>query len=302
MFHEIYGSYYNAVAKILSEAVRGTLTDRRIHEIVQEKGFAESSISIPSALKNGRWPLLTDDNRTSLRYMPELPLTELQKRWMKAVLQDPRVCLFHPSEKGLEDVKPLFEEDFFVYFDRHLDGDPFEDEAYIRHFRILMQALKEKRKVQIHYRGKRSEREQILVPEKMEYSSKDDKFRLLAHSLRHRSYVIRVRSVMDVSLLEKATDEELNHAEIEKKTVVMALTDERNALERAMLHFSDLEKVTTRMDEDRYRIELSYRKEDETEILIRILSFGPMLEVLAPESFREKIRDRLIKQKNCEFG
>ena len=33
LFHEIYGNYYNAVAKILSEAVNGTLTEKRMNEI-----------------------------------------------------------------------------------------------------------------------------------------------------------------------------------------------------------------------------------------------------------------------------
>ena len=55
----------------------------------------------------------------------------------------------------------------------------------------------------------------------------------------------------------------------------MDLYDTRNALERAMLHFSDLEKETERIDDKHYRVTLKYRQGDETEILIRILSFGP---------------------------
>ena len=77
----------------------------------------------------------------------------------------------------------------------------------------------------------------------------------------------------------------------------LILTDERNALERAMIHFSDLEKETVRLDDVHYRVKLCYRKEDETEILIRILSFGPKLYVSGPEEFRNLIRDRLEKQR-----
>ena len=76
----------------------------------------------------------------------------------------------------------------------------------------------------------------------------------------------------------------------------MELTDERNALERAMLHFSDLEKETVRLDWKHYRIRLRYRREDETEILIRILSFGPVLKVLSPETMVRQIRRRLDRQ------
>ena len=77
----------------------------------------------------------------------------------------------------------------------------------------------------------------------------------------------------------------------------MELVDERNALERVMLHFSHLEKETVRLDGDRYLITLQYNQEDEAEILIRVLSFGPMLKVLEPSSFVDQIRNRLERQK-----
>ncbi len=63
-----------------------------------------------------------------------------------------------------------------------------------------------------------------------------------------------------------------------------------------MLHFSDLEKETEKTDDRRYRITLHYRQGDETEILIRILSFGPVLKVVEPESMVSQIRERLAKQ------
>ena len=76
----------------------------------------------------------------------------------------------------------------------------------------------------------------------------------------------------------------------------MDLYDSRNALERAMLHFTDLEKETERIDDRHYRITLNYKQGDETEILIRVLSFGPVLKVTAPESMVSQIRERLDRQ------
>ena len=40
---------------------------------------------------------------------------------------------------------------------------------------------------------------------------------------------------------------------------------------------------------------------DETEIVIRVLSFGPYVKVLEPESFANLIKERLISQKSCEL-
>ena len=77
----------------------------------------------------------------------------------------------------------------------------------------------------------------------------------------------------------------------------MLLRDERNALERAMLQFSHLEKETVKLSEDRYEVTLWYDRDDETELLIRVLSFGPMIRVTEPASFIELIRERLDMQK-----
>ena len=80
------------------------------------------------------------------------------------------------------------------------------------------------------------------------------------------------------------------------------LREERNALERVLLHFSHLEKETVRLEEDLYQVTLRYDKEDETELLIRILSFGPVLQVTAPDSFIALIRERLAHQKILQEG
>lgn len=296
LFNEIYGSYYNVIAGILSEAVRGELSKERIRKIIEEKGYLESGISIPKALEKGKWPLLRKDYTTPVRHIPAMPLTTLQKQWMKAVCQDPRIRLFDPPIQDMEDVEPLFEPGFFVWPDRCSDGDPYEDSLYQEHFRLVLLALRENRELRIRYRGRKYRHDQLYIPEKLEYSSRDDKFRLIAHSSRGTPYMIRLASIREVSLAEKAAVREKRPA-VQKETVGLELEDKRNALERAMIHFSDLEKETEKLDETHYRITLRYRKEDETEILIRVLSFGPKVRVTAPESFIHLVRNRLDMQK-----
>lgn len=53
------------------------------------------------------WPLIRADYSTPLENPPTMPLTTLQKRWLKAILSDPRIQLFDPPMEGLEDVEPL---------------------------------------------------------------------------------------------------------------------------------------------------------------------------------------------------
>ena len=296
IFSEIYGSYFKAVSAILAKAVDGTLTEREITRTVLENAFGESLVTIPAKLSDGSWPLLTDDFGTPLRHAPHAPLTTLEKQWLKALLLDPRIRLFDPSEEGLEDVEPLFTPDQFVYFDRYADGDLYDDPRYIEHFRMILRAMHEKRKLRVRFHGHRGTRQSyICIPYKLEYSSKDDKFRLIT-GFRNKPLTVNLSRIDSVHILEPWDESEYLQPREREKTLVMELYDSRNALERAMLHFSDLEKETERIDEKHYRITLNYKQGDETEILIRILSFGPVLKVIEPETMVKQIRERLERQ------
>ena len=296
IFSEIYGSYFKAVSAILAKALEGGLTERELTRTVLENAFGESLITIPTKLRDGSWPLLRDDLSTPLSSPPRTPLTLLEKQWLKALLLDPRIRLFAPSVEGLEDVEPLFTPDQFVYFDRYTDGDPYDDARYIEHFRMILRAMHEKRKLRVRFHGHRGTRQSyICIPYKLEYSSKDNKFRLIT-GFRGKPLTINLSRIDSIHILGPWSEDEYRQPCEREKTLVMELFDTRNALERAMLHFSDLEKETERIGEKHYRIMLNYKQGDETEILIRILSFGPVLKVLEPESMVVQIRERLSRQ------
>lgn len=296
LFSEVYSSYFRTVEAILTEAVKGGLTEQRLTELVREKAFAESVLTIPSNLKDGTWPLLTEDLRTPLRSVPQMPLTLLEKRWLKALLQDPRIRLFSLSEAGLEDIEPLYAPDTFVYFDQYNDGDPYDDPDYIAHFQTILQALREKRKLRITFTGARGKRNTwVFVPYKLEYSVKDDKFRLLTAQTYYGT--VNLGRIEACEILGPYSPAAFHLPQVKMDTLVMELTDERNALERAMVHFSHFEKETERIDGDRYRVTLRYSREDETELVIRLLSFGPVLKVLSPQNMVDELRKRIQRQR-----
>ncbi len=296
IFSEVYGSYFKAVSAILTRAIDGSLTERELTRTVLENAFGESLITIPAKLTDGSWPLLTADFGTPLHHAPHCPLTKLEKQWLKALLLDPRVRLFEPSEEGLEDVEPLFTPDQFVFFDRYSNGDNYSDPRYIENFRLIIRAMHEKRSLRVRFHDHHGNRQNfVCIPYKLEYSSKDDKFRLIT-GFRDRTVTVNLSRLDSLQMLEP-WDESAYHPPCEREMkLVMDLYDARNALERAMLHFSDLEKETERIGERHYRITLNYRQSDETEILIRILAFGPVLKVIEPESMVSRIRERINRQ------
>ena len=296
LFCEVYGSYFAVVSDILTEAAAGTLTERALTELVHEKAFAESGLSIPAALKNGSWPLLDENMHSVLRHAPSMPLTELQKRWLKSLLSDPRIALFAPSVAGLEDVEPLYGPDTFVYFDRYGDGDPYDDPRYIENFRKILQAIREKRQIRVRFHGHTGYRHSVVcMPYRLEYSAKDDKFRLLAMKKRI-PYTVNLARVSSCELREEYDSETRPAPKEYTEELTIHLHDERNALERVLLHFSHFEKETCKLEDGSYQMKLRYDREDETELLIRVLSFGPVMEVVEPAEFRQLLRERLMKQ------
>ena len=294
LFHEIYGSYYLAAAAILREAVRGNLTGKELNALVREHAFGESLLTIPDGMQGEKWRLLHKDFSTVLEEEPVMPLTLLEKRWMKAMLLDPRMQLFEPDMTGLEDVAPLFTPDMVVYYDRYSDGDDYQDQDYIRHFRVILKAIREKRNLYIRFESRlHTEPKVIVTPYYLEYSEKDDRFRLAAAG-RKRRWVINLSRIRECEFSYRNEPMQLKEAVTD--IVSFELEDRRNALNRVLLHFSHLEKETRRLDDTHYRVTLRYDRKDEREMVIRILSFGPVLRVVEPERFIDLLRDRVIKQ------
>lgn len=309
LFHEIYGSYYNVIAKVLKEAVQGSITsDERIKDIVREKAFSESIFDLPEKVKN--WNLISDDYIPLVYDEPQMPLTLLQKRWLKALLSDPRIQLFEfdkdSLDNELENIKPLFTPETVVFFDKNNAGDPYGDPDYIQNFRLILNAVKEHRSLRFEYKSSKGFDVEIVgYPLYLEYSEKDDRFRAIVNGAYidtgsvHR-FVLNLYGIKkcEIYYAEEYNMEYDMAPSSEKVTITVILSDERNALERVLLHFSSYEKETKRISNDRYRLKITFDRNDETEILIRILSFGPMLKVVSPDDFVEKIKSRLKDQKS----
>ena len=142
IFSELYSAYYNTIAAIISRIIEGERSEKELQKIVAERAFGESALTIMPSLKGEKWQLVHSDMTTSLEHKPTMPLTTLQKRWLKAISLDPRVKLFGVEFSNLDDIEPLFTpEDYYVY-DKYGDGDPFEDEEYIRQFKVILEAIR----------------------------------------------------------------------------------------------------------------------------------------------------------------
>lgn len=314
LFSEVYGCYYEVVAAVLRAA---PLDRRQIEALVSQRGYGESTLQlIPKLLDEGAWPLLTArDGRydSRLRTSPTLPLTLLEASWLKALLADARIRLFLSDDsfqhlsKELADVEPLYRQEDFLCFDRYLDGDPYADEDYRRRFQAILAAMRERAALSIAYtppKGRPNNGQ--YIPLQLEYSAKDDKFRVFAAKVRHG----RLRGYFSLNLnritqIEPSPERYDGPLDVEAwrrsrrcaEPLQILVTDERNGIERFMVEFSSFEKQSEYdADTNACLVKLWYQKDDETEVLIRLLGFGPVVRVLGPARFVRQLRERIDKQ------
>lgn len=316
LFSKLYSRYYQIIRKILEEAKKEPIAQKQIEEIIKQYGFQESILFIMPKLVSGDWDFLKKKYglyESKLKHICKIPLTRLQKSWLKAILKEPKMRLFL-SEREIEEIGKELGEDMeeiyrlneFHYFDQYKDGDDFSDYSYQVHFQNILQALKMKSFVHIRYGNGRGKHQSFkFLPWSIQYSLKDNKLR--AYGLREDRNGGKIKAVINISRLEDSFFEDNNvslekewswkRKENTKKMVILRISGERNSLERCMLHFASYEKKTEYIQEENcYYCTIFYDSQDETEVLIEILSFGPVVKVLGPESFLEQVKDRIKKQ------
>ena len=303
LFSEIYSAYYNTVASIISCSQQGKLDSDLLFKIVKESAFPESFMTIGSALETGKWSLVKKDYSTNIQNIPTMPLSILQKRWLKALCNDKRIRLFVNDEvlerlkNQLQDVESLFNENDYYLYDKYSDGDPYDDSEYIKNFRTVLEAIHQKKTISVEYTGRFGQQKRFICdPCKIEYSEKDDKFRIICN---HKNSILNIARINSCELTDNSKTDDLSEEDFpdnRRTSVTLEIYDERKAMERVMLAFAHFEKSAVQISDDVYRLTLNYDSFDETELVVRVLSFGPMVKVLEPESFRNLIQERISKQ------
>ena len=305
LFSEIYSAYYNTVASIISCSQQGKLDSDLLFKIVKESAFPESFMTIGSALETGKWPLIKKDYSTNIQNIPTMPLSVLQKRWLKALCNDKRIRLFVNDEvlerlnNQLQDMEALFKENNYYLYDKYSDGDPYDDPDYIKNFRTVLEAIHQKKTISVEYTGRFGQQKRfICAPYKIEYSEKDDKFRIIS-KVRNRHSILNIARINSCELTDNSKVDDISEEDLpdnRRTSVTLEIYDERKAMERVMLAFAHFEKSAVQISDDVYQLTLNYDSFDETELVVRVLSFGPMVKVLEPEGFRNLIQERISKQ------
>lgn len=336
IFSEIYGTYFRITAKLLEKE---EITDNDINKIIAEEGFQDSVLFLPKKLipqKDGSdWGLLKQIKQAKqvkqvkqaadgsyirvTKHKPPKIMTSLQKSWLRAKLRDPKLRLFLSDDtiaaldKRLSEVKPLYRQEHFRYTDRFSDGDDYLNENYRRNFRAVLKAVRSREILEIEFTSGHSRRvHSYFLPLKIEYSPKNDKFRIYCHSVKNGK--LSGSGIINIGRIESVTGTGIfydKNISLEKffadrkcsEPAVVRISTERNGTERFLMEFAAYEKNTERdTATGSCTVRLWYDKQDETELLIRLLSFGPVIEILSPPELRRQAAQRVNRQYELLFG
>ena len=329
IFHEIYNVYFDAVTRILQAVVNGSeFNETLVFDTLKRMPMTNEAFG---ALKAGlglgpehhdEYQLFNADGTSRIKCCPEMPLTNIEKRWLKTILCDPRIQLFDVNTDGLEDIEPLYFPENVVVYDREGNGDPWNDINYIKHFRTILSAMQSGRKISIVWLSRESLKcRAVCLPDRFEYSELDDRMRLwadtddaqikvnLCRMLECEMTDLPIGLSFPPELSKPLPSAGTRRMEQEKREnfidtgidlserLVLEITDERNALERAFLHFSHFQKrEVAPIGEGRYRLVMSIDSDDREEMLRRVISFGPFVRVLEPEWLIVQVRHSIDRQ------
>ncbi|MDE6844998.1 MAG: WYL domain-containing protein [Lachnospiraceae bacterium] len=313
LFSEVYNCYFQVIKSLIEK--KNFISEKEVTLHIKNTCFEESILYLLPKLTEQGWGFYEKQDGLLHSRLSEnfyVPLTDLQKSYIKAILLDDKISLFLDDKEieaisdAFSDVEPLYLPDDFYYYDRFADKDDYKNPDYRNHFRTILSAIQNHEYIDILYESRYHRRlHHSYLPCRIEYSIKNDCFRLLAIEARANQNpkvitlnLCRIREVTPTgkTVKELPNINQLLQHSCYHEPVRILIKNRRNALARAMLQFANYEKSTRKLDEDTYECLIYYNKETETELLIEILSFGPMIKVVGNETFLRQIKERLKRQ------
>lgn len=318
LFSEIHSRYFYIINQVLQAAAVRRLTTGDIAALVAALGFAETPLTLtPRLLHTGREGYCLLQRKPDGSWQPVAPslpplLTTLQKRWLKTIIVDKRFTLFATAadldryRSLLAGVEPLYRPEQLLPVDMANDGDAYDSPEYRALFSTILAALQAGRVLLITYEsGKGNRLSAYFAPYKLEYSLKDDKFRLVGVRIRQkklrRLYKLNLARITAAAMMDWQAPAGLaGHIQSLRmpQPVEIAITNERNGFERIFTQLSNFER-SSEYDETTKTcyMKIYYYEVDEMELLITLLSFGPVIRVLGPEDFRRQLAGRIACQR-----
>lgn len=335
LFNEIFGLSFNRLGDILLSLINGEIITKekvaqlkndysehfaseQFTEVVQwdtadkrlEQADAFIRAFVTHSGEQARSQFTLKNDITLSRAIDILPLSALEIQWMINILNHPLAKCFLVEEEiahileWLDDAE-LFDINTVVLHDQYIGVEEFYNNSnFGESIQKIMRAIRENRMVTIKYKsqyGRQSNYE--CSPVYIEYSKRDNRIRVRAVSRSNIAKTFNLERILDVAILDETFDKVTAENTIEKHLkeneceLVIFFNETRNIPDRILTEFSCFKKKCVKWGTERYRMTLYYDKEDKREILVRLLSYGSLINVFDDTGdVRHELIERLENQ------
>lgn len=315
IFNETKNRYVITILMLINRIYNGAiLSENEFDELFQELSGDVNNSSwsfrenyLKKSPDDGGYNIFdfSDKSHVKLRINATAPLLlcAAEKIWLKTALEDIHSDLFFNDEMkerlegGLRGISPLNAK-CNIKRDR-VNGDVFDSEL-AQKLQTVLRAIHTKRElIYSNHTAKNGDYlDKRAVPYKIEYSIAEDKLRVSMFSAdEERPIKANLSTMFDLSLGNEIQNrdsiEEMVSKRLNSEPLCFIVTNKRDAVERAILAFTKYKRNIEKLDDSRYKFEITYYSFDESALISDILSFGPMIEVVSPQSVRDKVVERI---------
>ena len=131
----------------------------------------------------------------------------------------------------------------------------------------------------------------------MDYSQKDNTFRLFVKELKYPINLENIKSYEITDQKPSKSEESSKYATL--KVEIFDDTPTKYHFNRAIRQFSYFKKTCQKTEEtNTYQMTVDYDYSDQSDIIIRVLMFGPQMKVLGPDEVLQEVTRRVKNQEN----
>lgn len=324
LFNEVKNQYFHLVFKVLQLSNKG-LSEKEIREIVDKEEYEEKVIGKDFKTFDG---LLLNkyNNNENFKFLAKkedkyypivnnknlaVRFTVIEKLWLKEFIRDKVVqnllgeTIIAKLQESLKDIE-------FLNIKSIIDiTNSANDDKRIRRnfnnvFFDLINAIIEERVITYSNTDKQGNyyKDQLALPIRIEYNMKSNTYSVNMYSIiENRNILVSLNTIHNIkfenNIVCNLTRSEVLEGMKEKKyaeePVTVQVVDEKGAMERFFMLFSQYERSSRYLGNNKYEVKVSYYTFEEREVITKLVSLGPYVKVIEPIAIKNGVISEIVK-------
>lgn len=316
LFHEVENKYYELLTRLLMSNEQ--ITDATIAECWEKYIVGERDFEIEDSLFVKRQtdgtvfeydgtvfsPMLGEPfnirmSHIELQAAKNLLISKYAKHFLNENTYDKlqRILSGVTEEWVISDI---------LIQNQYNDGAAYFEEGYEAQLSLIAEAIRQRKSIIYDniVEGRYEFINKEIFPVRIEYSFLNDAFRICGYDEKQGRFIkLNLVTMTNISLGENERDDlEEDYKEFIKentRTVVLDVEPTEHVIERCFRLFSYYDrKAIFSKEEEKYRLEISYLRFDENEVIRDILSLGSSVVVVEPKRIQKQVYKRIMEAAN----